>query len=158
MLAAAGSGRELSAFAERSARSRRVRATTSSRSDWLPPQTRQRSRSNNNSAEVAAVSSRPLRRPRTALALLLEFVDAGALLGTAAGAAAVIVTEQVALAAIPLLLPLVALLAGRAALGLRRADAAEEVAEVYSELRVLAAAVRTGQTSPATLEVRAPRA
>ena len=96
----------------------------------------------------------PGQRKTNLLALLLETLDASALLGTAAGAAAVIVTEQVALATVPLLLPIVALLAGRAARGLREADTQLEVAEVSSELRLLAAAVR--QTSPSTtLEVRA---
>lgn len=44
---------------------------------------------------------------------LLDVIDAGALLGAAGGAAAALVTEQLAFAALPLVLPLLSLLASR---------------------------------------------
>jgi len=82
-------------------------------------------------------------RPQNTLALLLELLDASALLGAAAGAAAAIVTEQVAFALFPLTLPIVALLASRAARSSRDAQAQRELAQLQAQLQALSAVVRS---------------
>ena len=76
------------------------------------------------------------------LATALEALDAAALLGAAGGALAVMLTEQVALAALPVGLPLVALLAGRAARRRRDAAANAERAALRRQLGELSATVR----------------
>ncbi len=78
-----------------------------------------------------------------ALATALEALDALALLGAAGGALAVIMTEQVALAALPVGLPLLALLAGRAARRRRDAAAGAERAALRRQLGELSAVVRS---------------
>ena len=97
------------------ARARRGRSASARANldSWAPPPAKR------------ARSPLPSRPPTNALATLLEALDASALLGAAAGAAAVMVTEQLAFATLPLALPIVALLAGRAAKALR-AEAASQ--------------------------------
>lgn len=51
---------------------------------------------------------------------ILDIIDAGALLGAAGGAAAALITEQLAFAALPLVLPLLSLLASRQRESLRQ--------------------------------------
>jgi hypothetical protein len=80
--------------------------------------------------------------PSDPLATALELLDAGALLGAAGGALAVLLTEQIAFAALPVTLPLLALIAGRAARQRREAASAAERAQLRLQLAALAAAVR----------------
>lgn len=51
---------------------------------------------------------------------ILDIIDAGALLGAAGGAAAALITEQLAFAALPLVLPLLSLIASRQRESLRQ--------------------------------------
>ena len=85
------------------------------------------------------------------LAILLELLDAGALLGAAGGAAAAIITEQLTFCLLPLTLPLVALLAGRAARGMRDAKAREELLQLKQQVESLPAQVRGGSKCCSTL-------
>lgn len=63
---------------------------------------------------------KPLPAPRDTQQTLLGIIDAGALLGAAGGAAAALITEQLAFAALPLVLPLLSLLASRQRENLRQ--------------------------------------
>ena len=85
---------------------------------------------------------RPARRSAPLLAVLLECLDAGALLGSVGGAAAAIVTEQLTFCLLPLTLPVLALLAGRAARGVRDVRAQEELALLADQVQALSAQAR----------------
>jgi hypothetical protein len=91
---------------------------------------------------VAPLATRGRKTGTPFVAVLLELLDASALLGAAGGAAAAIVTEQLAFCALPLTLPLVALLAGRAARGVRDARAQQELVELQSQVQALSEEAR----------------
>ena len=92
--------------------------------------------------EPVETALRPAKRSTPLLAVLLECLDAGALLGSVGGAAAAIVTEQLTFCLLPLTLPVLALLAGRAARGVREERAQEELAVLVDQVRALSAQAR----------------
>jgi hypothetical protein len=92
---------------------------------------------------------RPAKRSAPLLAVLLECLDAGALLGSVGGAAAAIVTEQLTFCLLPLTLPVLALLAGRAARGVRDVRAQEELALLADQVQALSAQARERERTAA---------